>query len=176
MDVKFIQTLSNEEAEQFFRDVSILLDGLAHFPIPTIAIVNGYTFGAGADLALSCDLRIATASATFRFPGPQFGLILGTQRLINEIGASKARFLTLLNMKIDAKTAKDFGLVHEICQDLTEAHEVVLNFIQTLNQVPVQTIQTLKKLTSEQHTSHDLTTKSILHGDFQERFRCYIRK
>ena len=93
--------------------------------------------GAGADLALSCDLRIATASATFRFPGPQFGLILGTQRLINEIGASKARFLTLLNMKIDAKTAKDFGLVHEICQDLTEAHEgLMLNFIQTLNQVP----------------------------------------
>ena len=40
-----------KEAEQFFRDVSILLDGLAHFPIPTIAIVNGYTFGAGAHLS-----------------------------------------------------------------------------------------------------------------------------
>ena len=177
VDVKYIHSLSNEGAEQFFTDVSILLDELAHFPIPTIAVVNGYAFGAGADLALSCDLRIATTSATFRFPGPQFGLVLGTQRLINEIGASKARFLTLLNRKIDAKTAKDYGLVHEICQDLTEAHEVSYNWVKTLNHVPIQTIQNLKELSNEQlHITHELTSESVRSGDFKQRFKDYITK
>lgn len=177
IDVKYIQSLTNEEASTFFSEISFLLDQITHLPIPTIAFVHGYAYGAGADLALSCDLRIAASSAVFRFPGPQFGLILGTQRLIHEIGPGTARYLTLLNKKIDAKTAKDYGLVHEMYQDLTEAQDSATNLIQNLKGVPYQTIQTLKELTNEQlPISQDLTRKSILHGDFQKRFRQYISK
>ncbi|WP_026565760.1 enoyl-CoA hydratase/isomerase family protein [Bacillus sp. UNC41MFS5] len=177
VDVKYIQSLTNEEAAQFFTDVSILLDMLAHFHIPTIAVINGYAFGAGADLALSCDLRIGTPSAVFRFPGPQFGLILGTQRLINEIGASRARYVTLLNKKIDAQMAKDFGLVHEICEDLKEAHDVSNNWAKTLNRVPAHAIQTLKELSNEPfHGTHELTRNSVRMGDFKQRFTDYVTK
>ena len=177
VDVKFIQTLTNEEASQFFNDVSILLDNLVHFPIPTIAVVNGFAMGAGADLALSSDLRIASASTVFRFPGPQFGLILGTQRLINEIGASKARFLTLSNTNINAVTAKNYGLVHEICEDVKEAHEIALNWADALLNVPVTTARIIKELCNgQQNPSPYLTRDSVLQGNFKDRFQHYVMK
>ena len=178
VDVKYIRSLSNEEAGQFFRDLSILFEILANLPIPTIAIVNGYTYGAGADLALSCDLRIATATSVFRFPGPQFGLILGTERLINEIGAARARYLTLLNKKVNAFVASEFGLVHEVCEDLKEGNEIVKKWLESLLNVPNNTLQTLKELTGAQQsdTAHRLTRESVLHGDFGGRFYEYVKK
>lgn len=177
VNVKYIQTLTNEEASQFFNDLSILLNELSHFPIPTIAIVNGYAFGAGADLAISCDLRIATASSFFRFPGPQFGLILGTQRLINEIGVSKTRFLTLTNTKLDARTAQNYGLVHEICVDVKDALEISSKWAETLLNVPIKTAQKIKGLCCvQQNYSHDLTSESVLQEDFKQRFHDYLAR
>lgn len=176
VDIKYVQSLTNKEAEKFFVEISILLEKLANFPLPTIALINGYAFGAGADLALACDLRLASETAVFRFPGPQFGLILGTQRLIHEIGPAKARYLTLLNKKIDCQLAQNYGLVHEVYRDLTEAQEKVTELLKTLEQVPEQTLLTLKKLTSAQHVSHEYTAHSVRIGDFQERFQRYISK
>ncbi|WP_338448894.1 enoyl-CoA hydratase/isomerase family protein [Niallia oryzisoli] len=177
VDVKFINTLTNAEASLFFTNLSILFNQLTQFPIPTIAVVNGYTFGAGADLALSCDLRIAMASTVFRFPGPQFGLVLGTQRLIHEVGSSTARMLTLLNKKVDAQTAEKYGLVHEVCKDSHDAHAMSLEWIETLQNVPLNTVQTIKGLGYDQKNfSYELTKKSVLHGDFQKRFNHYIKK
>jgi len=177
VDVSFIKSLTNEEICRFFTDLSLLFDQLATLPMPTIAVINGYTFGAGADLALSCDLRIAAADAIFRFPGPQFGLILGTQRLIQEIGASRARMLTLLNQKVDAQTAKNFGLVHEVCHDIQATYEVASDWIETLQIVPLTTIQTIKRLGYDQENfSSELTKESVLIGDFKVRFINYISK
>jgi enoyl-CoA hydratase/carnithine racemase len=177
VDVKFIQTLTNKEASHFFNDLSILLDDIAHFPIPTITVLNGYTLGAGADLAISSDIRIASSSTVFRFPGPQFGLILGTKRLINEIGASKARFLTLSNTKVNAETAKNYGLVHEVCEGINEAHELALSLANTLLNVPATTARMIKELSNgNQNPSPYLTRDSVLQGDFKERFEHYITK
>lgn len=177
VDVAYVQALTNEEASQFFNRLSELLDRLARFPLPTIANVNGYALGAGADLALACDIRIAASSAVFRFPGPQFGLILGTQRLINEIGESKARFLTLTNQKVTAKTALQYGLVHEVCEDQSGADMVILNRIRSLQRVPGNTVQTLKELCDHpQEGPSDLTRKSVSYGDFGQRFSEYTKK
>lgn len=175
VDIKYIQTLSNDEASDFFAELSCLLELLSQLPFPTVAVVNGYTFGAGADFALACDLRIASASTIFRFPGPQFGLVLGTQRLINEIGASRARFLTLTNTKIDAHTALHYGLIHEICEHLAEVDEMVVHWIDKLMNVPGATVRIIKDLCykPDNETSH-LTKESVLQGDFKVRFQRYI--
>lgn len=176
VDVKYVQKLTNEDASHFFDDLSTLLDKLANFPLPTIAVVNGYTFGAGADIALSCDLRIASPSTIFRFPGPQFGLILGTQRLINEIGASKAKLVTLTNKKVTIQTALDYGLVHEVYEDNKNANEIIATWIKGLLRIPSNTVQTLKKICDQQQLDFtNLTKKSVLYGDFSKRFYEYIK-
>jgi enoyl-CoA hydratase/carnithine racemase len=176
VDVKFVQKLTNEEAGHFFEDLSGLFDKLARLPLPTMAYVHGYTFGAGADLALACDVRIASPSAVFRCPGPQFGLILGTLRLINEIGASKARYVTLTNKKISSQTALEYGLVHIVCEERNEAEDLIANWAQKLLGIPADTVQTLKQLCNRQQIQPDLTKKSVLSGDFGQRFYEYTKK
>lgn len=175
VDVKFIQNLTNVEASEFFSNISSLLEKIIHFPIPTISILNGYTFGAGADLAISCDVRLASRSTIFRFPGPQFGLILGTERLIHEVGPSRARFLALSGRRIDGQKAYEYGLVHEVYENEVTAKENVLKLAETLATVPLHAVQLLKKLCNEHpQNSTDLARTSVLEGDFNSRFNAYI--
>ncbi|WNS78354.1 enoyl-CoA hydratase/isomerase family protein [Domibacillus sp. DTU_2020_1001157_1_SI_ALB_TIR_016] len=177
VDVKYIQTLTNQAASLFFQNVSNLLEQLVCFPVPTIAIINGYAYGAGADLAISCDLRVASTTTEFRFPGPKFGLILGTKRLINEIGPSRARFLTLSGTKVKAATAQHYGLVHRVCEEAQEAYDTALNWSNTLLKMPADTAGALKELcTGDKESSSNLTRDSVLQGDFQERFHRYLEK
>jgi enoyl-CoA hydratase/carnithine racemase len=175
VDVKFVQNLTNQEASEFFSKISSLLEKVVHLPIPTISVLSGYTFGAGADLAISCDFRIASKSTAFRFPGPQFGLILGTQRLIHEIGPSRARFLTLSGSRIDGQRACEYGLVHEVYENEVMAKENALKLAETVLTVPVHAVQLLKKICNEQpKEATDLTRESVLEGDFNSRFNAYI--
>lgn len=175
VDLQFIQNLSNEEASDFFTNLSKLLDTLIHFPVPTISFVNRYAFGAGADLAISCDVRIASESAYFRFPGPQFGLVLGTQRLVNEIGSSKARFLALSGKKINGQTALEYGLVHELSANEEAGQKTALKWASTLANVPSYTTQTIKEVCHSGESFHELTRASVLEGDFMKRFSQYVQ-
>ncbi len=84
---------------------------------PLIAAVNGIAFGGGAELALSCDFRIASENACFRFPEPTLGILPrlgGTQRLPRLIGKSRALELLLTNELVDAETALSIGLVNAV--------------------------------------------------------------
>ncbi len=93
---------------------SSLCSALDHFPRPTIAAVNGYALGGGCELALACDIRIA--SETARFGQPELGLGIipaagGTQRLPRVVGMGWAKHLVLTGEVIDAKQALAIGLV-----------------------------------------------------------------
>ncbi|MGE7717072.1 enoyl-CoA hydratase/isomerase family protein [Priestia megaterium] len=175
VDLQFIQGLSNEEASNFFTKLSELFDMLIHLSVPTISFVNGYAFGAGADLAISCDVRIASEAAYFRFPGPQFGLVLGTQRLVNEIGSSKARFLALSGKKISGQIALEYGLVHELYADEEAGQKGCLKWAKILANVPSYTTQTIKEVCHSGESFHELTRASVLEGDFIDRFGRYVQ-
>jgi enoyl-CoA hydratase len=94
-----------------------LFTAIDNFPKPVIAMVNGYCLGGGCELALSCDLRIASDRASFGQPEINLGIIPGgggTQRLTRLVGEGKAMELILTGDIIDAQTAYNLGLVNMV--------------------------------------------------------------
>jgi enoyl-CoA hydratase len=94
-----------------------LFTAIDTFPKPVIAMINGYCLGGGCELALACDLRIASERASFGQPEINLGIIPGgggTQRLTHLVGEGKAMELILTGEIIDAQTAYSYGLVNTV--------------------------------------------------------------
>lgn len=87
------------------------------FPKPIIAMINGFCLGGGCELALACDIRVASSNARFGQPEINLGIIPGgggTQRLTRLIGEGRAMQMILTGEIIDAEEAKRIGLVNSI--------------------------------------------------------------
>ena len=96
---------------------SSLFAAIDRCPRPTIAAINGYALGGGCELALACDIRIASDTARFGQPELGLGIIPGagaTQRLPRIIGMGRAKHLILTGEIIDAKQALEIGLVSAV--------------------------------------------------------------
>jgi enoyl-CoA hydratase len=90
---------------------------LDRLPIPSVAIINGYAFGGGLELALACTLRVATRNAKMGLPEMKLGLIPGyggTQRLPRAVGEGRALDMILSGRTIDAEEAARIGLVQRL--------------------------------------------------------------
>src|SRR5438045_6557977 len=102
-----------------------VLAKLDQLPKPSIALINGYAFGGGLELALACTFRLAAPSAKLGFPEIKLGLIPGyggTQRLPRLVGEARATELILTGRTVDAAEAERMGLVNHIVEsDLVEA-------------------------------------------------------
>jgi enoyl-CoA hydratase len=93
---------------------SSVCSAVERFPRPTIAAINGYALGGGCEIALACDIRIASETAKFGQPELNLGIIPaagGTQRLPKVVGLGWAKHLVLTGEIIDAKKALTIGLV-----------------------------------------------------------------
>jgi len=93
------------------------LDSLA---IPSIAIINGYAFGGGLELAMACTFRLATAKAKFGLPEIKLGLIPGyggTQRLPRLVGPSRALELVMSGRTVEAQEGLEIGLINRLIED-----------------------------------------------------------
>ncbi|MGB4861514.1 MAG: enoyl-CoA hydratase/isomerase family protein [Tepidiformaceae bacterium] len=84
---------------------------VSRMTVPVIAAVNGYCFGGGARLAIGCDIRIASTTASFRLPGSEYGLVVAAAALPRLVGAARAKELIFTARKFDAQEAFDYGLV-----------------------------------------------------------------
>jgi len=94
-----------------------IFDVMASFPKPVIAMINGYCLGGGCELAMSCDIRVASDKARFGQPEINLGLIPGgggTQRMSRLIGTGQALRLVLSGDMIPAAEAKELGLVEMV--------------------------------------------------------------
>lgn len=116
-DIKYMKGLSVEEAQEWGSLGHHVADALSSFPAPTIAAVNGYAFGGGCEIALACDMRVASEAAVIGNTEIDLGIIPGwggTQRLPDLVGDEAARRLIFLGERIDAEHALEIGLVGEV--------------------------------------------------------------
>jgi 2-(1,2-epoxy-1,2-dihydrophenyl)acetyl-CoA isomerase len=97
-----------------------LIRRLASFPVPVICAVNGIAAGAGANIALACDIVLAAKSAKFLQAFAKIGLIPdagGTWTLPRLVGSARARTLAMLAEPIDAATAEAWGMIYKVIDD-----------------------------------------------------------
>jgi enoyl-CoA hydratase/carnithine racemase len=88
-----------------------LLDRVEQSRVPVVAAVNGWCVGGGFELALCCDIRLASTEAKFVCAGVNVGLMASTYRLPRLIGESRAKSMLLTGLPHDAETAERYGLV-----------------------------------------------------------------
>lgn len=91
-----------------------MFDQIEALPFPTIAAINGWCIGGGLELALCCDIRLATPTAKFIAAGVNVGLVSSVFRLPKLIGIGRAKRMLLTGQAIDATQAKEFGLLCDI--------------------------------------------------------------
>jgi enoyl-CoA hydratase len=146
------------------RDVMVarsLFNAIDNFPKPVIAMVNGYCLGGGCELALACDLRIASETASFGQPEINLGIIPGgggTQRLTRLVGEGKAMELILTGEIINAHTAFNIGLVNMVVPvaDLEAKTMEVANRIAEKSPVALHMAKEAVKLASRSNLDEGL--------------------
>jgi enoyl-CoA hydratase/carnithine racemase len=108
--------LDRTTARGFIALVHETCDCLRRLPVPVIARIDGYALGAGLEVAVSCDLRIASTRATFGMPEVRVGLpsVVEAAIIPHLIGFGRARELLMLGETIDAGTAVRWGLVERV--------------------------------------------------------------
>lgn len=122
-DIKEMSELGGLEAKAFGNKGLSVFRKIETLPIPVIAAVNGFALGGGCELAMSCDIRIASNKALFGQPEVGLGLIPGfggTQRLQRLVGQGWAKYLIYSAENIKADKALEIGLV----QDVVEVEEL----------------------------------------------------
>jgi len=113
-DIKEMKDMAPAEAVEFAGRGQSVFNKIESLPKPVIAAVNGFALGGGTELAISCDIRIASEAAKFGQPEVNLGVIPGfggTQRLARLIGAGKAKELIYTGDIISARDALSIGLV-----------------------------------------------------------------
>lgn len=119
-DLREIAAVKPETAREFATRGQKLMKAIADSAKLTVAAVNGFCFGGALDLALACDKRIASESATFAHPGVSLGIITGwggTQRLPRLVGEAKALEIFLTAERISAQAALKIKLIDFIADD-----------------------------------------------------------
>lgn len=116
-DIKSMQNMSGREALEFSREGQEMTMVIENSPKPVIAAINGFALGGGCEIALACDMRIASENAKFSQPEVALGIIPGwggTQRLPRLIGKGRAIEMIASGEMIDAEEALRIGLVNHV--------------------------------------------------------------
>ena len=118
-DLKERAALSALKVKEFIYTIRNLFTSIELLNKPVIAGVNGIALGGGTELALACDIRIASENASMGLTETRLAIIPGaggTQRLPRLIGRGKAKELIFTGRRVDAEEALETGLVNKICQ------------------------------------------------------------
>ena len=116
-DIKMLQTMSPYTAREYLKISKGAAERIEKFPKPVIACINGYAIGGGLELALACDIAVASDDSKFGQSEINVGIIPGvggTQRLPRLVGLKKAKEMIFTGDLIDSATALEIGLINAV--------------------------------------------------------------
>ncbi|MFJ1520204.1 2-(1,2-epoxy-1,2-dihydrophenyl)acetyl-CoA isomerase PaaG [Acinetobacter sp. ABJ_C1_1] len=145
-----------------------LIKTIVNMPKPVICAVNGVAAGAGANIALACDLVIAAKSANFVQAFCRLGLVpdsAGTWFLPRAVGHARAMGLTLLGDKLPAETAKEWGMIWDVVED-AELKTRVTELAERLAKQPTFGLSLIKKAI-HQSSNNNFEEQMLLERDLQ---------
>jgi enoyl-CoA hydratase/carnithine racemase len=120
--------LADEAEKLVAHPFTAALEALEAYRYPTIAALNGHAIGGGLELALACDLRVAASTIALAMPPAKLGLVYshtGIRKFIETVGAPRTRELFLVGRRVDARTAREWGLVNAVTELGRLAEETV---------------------------------------------------
>ncbi len=136
---------------EFQRRGRLLHERIERHPKPIVAAVNGFAFGGGFELALACDLIVASEQAQFGLPEPALGLVPGgggTQRLPRIVGRNRAKELLFTGRRLNAREAQEWGVVSSVVPAGEEVR-AALQLIEAMSKQAPLAIRALKRLVNE---------------------------
>jgi 3-hydroxypropionyl-coenzyme A dehydratase len=116
-DIEYMSKISADESEVYAKLGQEVTATVENVTKPTIAAINGFALGGGCEVAMSCDIRIASENARMGQPEVTIGIPPGwggTQRLMRIVGIAKAKELVYTGKMIKASEAKEIGLVNNV--------------------------------------------------------------
>ncbi len=129
-DLKEARDESPGGIDAYYRDTGDVYERIAALPQPTFSAISGWCLGAGFELAMATDFRIADETAVFGLPEVELGILPssgGTYRLVRALGPARAKELMILRPRVDAAEAFRLGVVTELVpagQALSRAQEL----------------------------------------------------
>ena len=143
---------ANQEAVGQYDDLlDLVLHSIQGSMKPSVAMIYGYCFGGGVEIALACDLRYCGASAQFAIPAAKLGLaynVEGHKRLLETVGHARAREIMFLGRRYPAGEALDMGMVHRVLPD-GQLEGYVGEVLETLSQNAPLSIANTKTMLEE---------------------------
>lgn len=191
-NLKEALSLGNAEDDRIIQRIVIdyynpLVKEIAHAKKPVVSLVNGAAVGAGAMLALICDISLATESSYFSQAFVNIGLIPdtgGTYWLPKLLGRQQANYLAFTGKKLSATEAKNLGLIADVFPD-ENFMESAMKVLTTISNLPTKAISLTKKAFNESYENslnEQLDVEGILQQeaaeteDFREGVTAFLEK
>ncbi len=164
-----------------------VLNQLEDLPCPSFAIVSGYAMGGGLELAMACDLILASPNARFAQSEAALGFIPGwggTRRLPERVGRAKAKRMFFTGELLDAGTALEWGLV-DLCEEEEALEERILAWQEAIVRQSAHALSTFKRILNEaqrlernvnRETEARLSKGCLQDPDTKERLQAFLEK
>lgn len=179
-----VELLERDRDQTLAGPISGVFERLARLPLPTVAAIDGYALGGGAELALACDLRIGSTRMAIDFPEVHIGAIAGAGgcfRLRSQVGVSLAKQMLLTGRRLDAQECLARDLVLRIVdppQLLAAAHTLV----DQLDAMSAAALRLTKAVTdvasADAHPLIDQLAQTVFVGDAERdsRIRTFLAR
>lgn len=186
-DIKEMYELTPIEAIKYVKFGQRAFGKLEDLPIPVIAVIEGYCLGGGLELAMACDIRVASEKARFGQPEVGLGIIPGfggTQRLPRLVGKGIALEMLMTGQIIDAQRAIQIGLVNHVVkpEELFEKAFQIGHSLLSKSPSALSKVKVAVNKGSEMDIRHGLELEANLFGicfteeDYKEGFKAYFEK
>jgi enoyl-CoA hydratase len=177
-DIVEMKNFGQKEAEVFSRNGQTAFGMLEELPCPTIASIDGFALGGGLELAMCCDILIASEKSQFGQPEAYLGLIPGfgaTARFVERLGTAKALELLYSGARIKAQEAMQLGLLQHVVAEspLSKASELAYEISEKSGP---QSVASIKKIVRQKTNSRWRSTLDLEAQTFGEIFESHDKK